>query len=146
MENSSFGLVVGELLCNVIILIMGVKRLQTIIVPCIEPFLHLIMTQFHGDDRKGSKLLLAILVEKTVGIELLVGHGFPGGLEGLDVLNYDLGHDELCLPIVSGIHVSSSLSDFPDAFVVLFGQTLKISVDLLLLADYLLDLRFEVNI
>ena len=50
MEDSRFDLIVAELLCYVIVLKMCIKRLQAIIVPRVEPSLHLVMPQFQGND------------------------------------------------------------------------------------------------
>ena len=67
---------------------------------------------------------MANLVESDVLLELLQGFLAPDFLEHLDVLKDDLGHDELGLPVILSIHVSSLTSNVSDAVVIGDGQLL----------------------
>lgn len=89
---------------------------------------------------------MANLVESDVLLEFLQGFLAPDFLEHLDVLKYDLGHDELGLPVILSIHVSSLTSDVSDAVVIGDGQLLQVSEKFMPLRLETLDVSFHIDV
>lgn len=58
------------------------------------------------------------LVEAHILLQLFQGTLAADALEHLDVFEDDLGDDQLCLPVVLGIHVPPLTSDVSDTIII----------------------------
>ena len=70
---------------------------------------------------------MADLVKPYILLQLLQGFLTSDFLEHLDVLKDYLGHDQLCLPVILGIHISSFSSDVSHTVVISDRQLFKVS-------------------
>jgi hypothetical protein len=69
---------------------------------------------------------MANLVKSYIFLKLLESTLAPNFLEHVNVLKDDLGHDQLGLPVILGIHVSPFTSDVSHTVIVGDCQLLKI--------------------
>jgi hypothetical protein len=89
---------------------------------------------------------MADLVKPYILLQLLQSLLPSNFLEHLDVLKDDLGHDQLRLPVILGVHVPPFSRDVSHAVVVGDGQLLKISQKLMSLRLKALDVGFHVDV
>lgn len=52
VENSRFNLVICKLIAQILVLVLSIKWLETVIVPCVQGLFHLVVTQLQSHDRK----------------------------------------------------------------------------------------------
>ena len=89
---------------------------------------------------------MADLVKPNVLLQLLQSLLTSDFLEHLDVLEDDLGHDQLRLPVILGIHVPSFSCDISHTVVVGNRQLLKVSQELVSFGLKALNVSFHVNV
>ena len=89
---------------------------------------------------------MADLVKPNILLQFLQSLLTSDFLEHLDVLEDDLGHDQLRLPVILGIHVPSLSCDVSYTVVVSNRQLLKVSQKLVSFGLKALNMSFHVNI
>ena len=89
---------------------------------------------------------MADLVKPYILLQLLQSFLTSDFLEHLDVLEDYLGYDQLRLPVILSIHISSFSSNISYAVVVGDRQLLKVSQKLMSFGLKALNVSFHVNV
>ena len=112
---------------DVLVLMSGAERFQRVVIPLVERSLHLVLSQLVHRVGESFQFVVADLVEPNILLELLESLLASHSLEHLDVLKDDLGHNQLGLPVILGVHVSSLAGDVSHAVIIGDGQLLQVS-------------------
>ena len=131
---------------DVLVLLPGGEWLQRVVIPLVESRLQFEHAQLVNGVGKGPQLLVANFVEPHVLLKLFKSALATNFLEHGEMLEDDLGSDQLCLPVILLVHISALAADVSHTVIVGDRQLLEVLQELVPLRLQTLDMRLHIDV